>query len=218
MKNITIVCILTFISCYILMLISDGITIEEKNTSTDIQNSEKVFWQEFNNYHAQKYIKSDEKMKEDQEKLNDFNLGKMIDKLLPYIAMIESSNNVNAIGDFNNKKHTKEYILSLINNKDIEKLKKIDPALGIHQIHWRYWQDGIEYLKLNWSYLDVINIYNSEKVVYGYLMRYGKRCRNKKGDITYKDLALIHNGGPNGYKYEKNPYWNKIEAAMGFTR
>lgn len=97
----------------------------------------------------------------------------------------ESSNNAKAIGD--NKK-----------------------AIGIYQIHLKYWQDATDFDKtINGSYSDCFNPDYAKRIVTSYLNKYAKSAIQKN---DFEKLARIHNGGPLGYK---NPntikYWKRFK-------
>ena len=83
-------------------------------------------------------------------------------------------------------------------------------ARGPFQIHFKYWQDAIQYDKtIGGTYADCDNYDYSVKVVTAYLNRYGKAYLLSN---NYEALARIHNGGPNGYKDTKTiHYWNKYK-------
>ena len=78
-------------------------------------------------------------------------------------------------------------------------------AKGRYQIHKAYWQDGTEYLKVNWPYEDAHKPDKARKVVRAYFARYGK-------DLTIKELAYLHNAGPNWRNIKTTEkYWKKVE-------
>lgn len=129
-------------------------------------------------------------------RLTNADLTSNIDRLLPALALVESCNNPNAIGDRGN-------------------------AIGIYQIHRAYWQDAVEFDKtLGGSYNDCFNPEYARRVVCAYLKRYAP------ANATVEQLARIHNGGCNILKKQhskkakdKNAwdnttkYWNKIKSA-----
>lgn len=79
-------------------------------------------------------------------------------------------------------------------------------AIGPYQIWKSYWQDAVEYdSSIGGCYEDCMKKEYSEKVIRAYWARYAPK------DVTVKQLAQIHNGGPKGYKNSKTlKYWNKI--------
>lgn len=72
-----------------------------------------------------------------------------INQLLNAIAIVESNNNDQAIGDGGK-------------------------ALGRYQIHKSYWIDGTTYLKVSWPYSDATDAKKARQVVRAYWKRYGK--------------------------------------------
>lgn len=129
-------------------------------------------------------------------RLTNADLTSNIDRLLPALALVESCNNPNAIGDRGN-------------------------AIGIYQIHRAYWQDAVEFDKtLGGSYNDCFNPEYARRVVCAYLKRYAP------ANATVEQLARIHNGGCNILKKQHSKkakdksawdnttkYWNKIKSA-----
>jgi hypothetical protein len=106
-----------------------------------------------------------------------------IDRLLDAIAKVESRNDSAAIGDGGD-------------------------ALGVYQIHRRYWADGTKFLGVNWSYAEARNSAKARAVVRAYLLHYGRGC-------SLLDMARIHNGGPGGNrKPETLIYARKIARIM----
>ena len=91
-------------------------------------------------------------------------------------------------------------------------------ARGPMQIHFKYWQDAIQYDKtIGGTYADCDGYAYSVKVVTAYLNRYGK-AHITSGN--YEALARIHNGGPSGYKNQSTvAYWRKYKfASVSGTR
>ncbi len=106
-----------------------------------------------------------------------------IEQLLDAIAQVESRSDRNAVGDSGR-------------------------AIGVYQIHQRYWQDGTRILGIDWPYKDATNPAKARQVVRAYLRHYGK-------DRSLLDMARIHNGGPNGHKKQSTQdYARKIEAIL----
>ena len=93
-----------------------------------------------------------------------------IERLLDAIARIESHCDPNAVGDGGR-------------------------ALGAYQIHRVYWEDGTEFLGVDWPHRDAIDPKKARRVVKAYLLHYGK-------GKSLLDMARIHNGGPHGHKKE----------------
>lgn len=91
-----------------------------------------------------------------------------IERLLDAIARLESESNPDAVGDSGR-------------------------AIGMYQIHRRYWRDGMRILNVKWDYNLAFDAQKSRQVVKAYLLYYG---RGK----SLLDMARIHNGGPKGYK------------------
>jgi soluble lytic murein transglycosylase-like protein len=91
-----------------------------------------------------------------------------MDRLLDAIAKVESRSDPNAVGDGGR-------------------------ALGVYQIHRRYWQDGTRVLGVDWEYRDAQDPEKARQVVRAYLGYYG---RGK----SLLDMARIHNGGPQGHR------------------
>jgi hypothetical protein len=106
-----------------------------------------------------------------------------IERLLDAIAQVESRSDHTAVGDGGR-------------------------AIGIYQIHRRYWQDGTRILGTNWPYADAADPAKAKQVVRAYLRHYGK-------DRSLLEMARIHNGGPNGHKKESTrDYARKIETIL----
>jgi hypothetical protein len=107
-----------------------------------------------------------------------------IERLLDAIAQVESRGEHNAVGDGGR-------------------------AVGMYQIHRKYWQDGTRILGVDWQYRDASDPVKARRVVRAYLCHYG---RNR----TLLEMARIHNGGPKGYcKPATREYAKKIEAVLG---
>lgn len=106
-----------------------------------------------------------------------------MERLLDAIARIESRSDPNAVGDSGR-------------------------AIGVYQIHRRYWQDGTRILGVDWSYEHAADTAKARQVVRAYLRHYGRGR-----DIL--DMARIHNGGPQGYRKQSTlDYARKIEAIL----
>jgi hypothetical protein len=106
-----------------------------------------------------------------------------IDRLLDAIAKVESRSDPNAVGDHGR-------------------------AIGVYQIHRRYWQDGTRILGKDWPYEDAADPVKARQVVRAYLCHYGR-------DMNLIDMARIHNGGPSGHKKQSTQdYARKIEAIL----
>jgi len=115
----------------------------------------------------------------------------LILSLLPILAQVESNNNPNAVGD---------------NGK----------ALGLYQIHAGYWEDGCNFLEVDWPYGWAKKPKYASQIVTAYLMYYGDLYEKKTGKkATAEVLCRIHNSGPLGYKKKCSiPYWKKCKKAM----
>ena len=108
---------------------------------------------------------------------------KQVELLLDAIAEIESNNDPNAIGDGGR-------------------------AVGMYQIHRRYWQDGTKILGVDWQHSEARDPEKARQVVRAYLRHYG---RGK--DLL--DMARIHNGGPRGHRKKATlRYARRIEAIL----
>ena len=106
-----------------------------------------------------------------------------IERLLDAIAQVESRGKQNAVGDGGR-------------------------AIGVYQIHRRYWQDGTRILGVDWKYRDASDPVKARQVVRAYLQHYG---RNR----SLLEMARIHNGGPKGHcKSSTQEYARKIEAIL----
>jgi len=106
-----------------------------------------------------------------------------IERLLDAIAQVESRSERDAVGDGGR-------------------------AIGVYQIHRRYWQDGTRILGVNWSYRDAKDPAKARQVVRAYLRHYGR-------DRSLIDMARIHNGGPRGHtRQATRDYARKIEAIL----
>jgi len=107
-----------------------------------------------------------------------------IERLLDAIAQVESRRDPNAVGDHGR-------------------------AVGVYQIHRRYWQDGTRILGRDWPYADAADPAKARQVVRAYLRHYGK-------DRSLIEMARIHNGGPRGdRKSSTEDYARKIAAILG---
>ena len=103
--------------------------------------------------------------------------------LLDAIAKLESNGDPNAVGDKGR-------------------------AIGMYQIHRRYWQDGTKILGVDWPYSEARDPEKARQVVRAYLRHYGKG-RN------LIDMARIHNGGPRGHRKKATlKYARRIEAIL----
>lgn len=106
-----------------------------------------------------------------------------MDRLLDAIARVESRSDANAVGDHGR-------------------------ALGVYQIHRRYWQDGTRILGVDWTYRDACDPAKARRVVRAYLSHYGR-------GRSLLDMARIHNGGPQGYRLKATQeYARKIGAIL----
>jgi len=104
-----------------------------------------------------------------------------IERLLDTIARIESHGDPKAVGDAGR-------------------------ALGVYQIHRRYWEDATGLLGVNWPHQDAADPKRARRVVKAYLLHYG---RGK----SLLEMARIHNGGPRGDKKKATlAYARKILA------
>ena len=108
--------------------------------------------------------------------------------LLNALAVVESNNNDDAIGD-------------------------AGKAIGRYQIWEIYWHDALEFCpSLKGEYQDVKSQEYAERVITAYLMRYAKGAVESK---DFERLARIHNGGPKGYKKKATlKYWNRVRKNL----
>lgn len=103
--------------------------------------------------------------------------------LLDAIATVESNSDPNAVGDKGR-------------------------AIGMYQIHPRYWQDGTRILGVDWQHSEARDPEKARQVVRAYLHHYGR------GKDVF-DMARIHNGGPRGHKKKATlTYARRIEAIL----
>jgi soluble lytic murein transglycosylase-like protein len=106
-----------------------------------------------------------------------------LDQLLDAIALVESRSNPKAVGDSGR-------------------------ALGLYQIHRRYWIDGTRILGVGWSYDEAGDPAKAREVVRAYLMHYGQ-------GRSLLEKARIHNGGPRGYRKKATlAYARKIARVL----
>jgi len=108
------------------------------------------------------------------------------ENLLRAIAIVESNDNPNAVGDGGK-------------------------ALGAYQIWYVYWQDAIRHIpSIGGEYVDVIDTNYARQVVIAYWDRYGHRV-----NYSLEGLARIHNGGPTGYRKNATvSYWNSVRENL----
>jgi len=116
----------------------------------------------------------------------------LISALLPFLVLVESGGDPNAIGDNG-------------------------LAVGILQIHPVYLRDVNRILdRGEFELEDRLNPERSMVMATIYLRHYGTRYRRLTGkEPTFEVLARIHNGGPDGWK---NPatvrYWKKVRDVL----
>lgn len=110
--------------------------------------------------------------------------------LINIIAIIESNNNSQAIGDSGK-------------------------AVGTYQLHKIFVDDVNRIIgSKKYSYADRLNPTKSREMVKIYLQHYAtqKRLCHKP---TCEDMARIINGGPNGYKKKSTvKYWSKVKKIL----
>ena len=84
---------------------------------------------------------------------------------------------------------------------------------GPYQISKAYLDDANDYAGTSYTLKDVID---SEEIAVEVMCAYWNRWIAKKGyEITYENLARLHNGGPNGPKNGSTlEYWEKVKAKM----
>ena len=112
------------------------------------------------------------------------------DNLLAAIALVESGNDANSVGD-------------------------CGAAVGMYQIHKIFVDDTNRILRRKeFSYNDRYSPVRSRQMIKIYWNHYAtvKRLGRKP---TRQDKARIHNGGPNGYKKQSTlKYWRKVKGAL----
>jgi soluble lytic murein transglycosylase-like protein len=118
-------------------------------------------------------------------------MNKLIIFIIPFLIMVESSGNPNPPdGDDG-------------------------AAVGILQIHRKYWIDGTEYGKVDWPYSDARNPDKSIQVATWYLERWGKHWEKEHGKpVTIETLARMHNGGPHFGKRSTQNYWKRVKEVI----
>lgn len=106
---------------------------------------------------------------------------------LDALSYVESNHNDKAVGDNGN-------------------------ALGRYQIWKTYWKDAIEFAPvIGGTYKDVHCKVYAERIVIAYLIRY-----KAKHNWELKNMARIHNGGPNGNNIKATEkYWDKVRKVLG---
>jgi hypothetical protein len=110
-------------------------------------------------------------------------------KFIMLLAMIESGQNPNAVGD------------------DLQ-------SIGILQMQEAYVQDAAEFANQDWVHMDALNELTAIRIFRAYMERYATEERLGR-PVTLEDVARIHNGGPNGYKKQSTiPYWNKVKCLL----
>jgi len=110
-----------------------------------------------------------------------------MERLLDAISRVESRRDPNAVGDHGR-------------------------AIGVYQIHRRYWEDGTRILGVDWKYSEASDPQKARQVVRAYLSYYG---RGK----SLLDKARIHNGGPRGHRLKATQkYALKIAAIMAASQ
>jgi hypothetical protein len=113
--------------------------------------------------------------------------------LILAIALVESGNNPEAIGDY-------EIGVPL--------------AYGVLQIHECVVQDVNEYAGTSYTHSDAFDPEKSEEMFVIYMERYANEKRLER-EPTYEDKARIWNGGPYGYKKPSTEiYWSKVKKQL----
>ena len=132
--------------------------------------------------------------------------------LILAIMLVESGGDPNEVGDFDREIYTKQEIRNMVFNEEWPRIKECNPAIGPYQIHWRYWKDGCETLKVDWPYSYAFRFAESREVVEAYFDRYGKSYTKRTGiRPSFETLARIHNGGPTGgLKPSTSAYWVRV--------
>ena len=116
----------------------------------------------------------------------------MLREWLDAIAIVESNNNDEAVGDDG-------------------------MALGAYQIHEAYWEDASDVCsQLGGEYKDVVNREYAERIVVCYMLRY---CRNHVELKDYRRMSRVHNGGPRGHNKQSTvAYWAKVRLEIVIRR
>lgn len=87
-------------------------------------------------------------------------------------------------------------------------------AYGCLQMHESYVQDASEYAGQEWRHKDAFDSEKSVDIFLAYMARYANEKRLGHAP-TARDIARIHNGGPNGYKKDSTlKYWSKVKAEL----
>lgn len=117
-------------------------------------------------------------------------------RLIPALEMVESKGKSHPIGSNDNGN-----------------------AKGILQIWDVVIQDVNRVYKTNYVHDDAFDPVKARDICQKYLTHYGKVYTRKTGSPpTYKALARIWNGGPNGYtKPSTQKYWNKVQKVLKIT-
>ncbi len=113
----------------------------------------------------------------------------MFEQLLDAIEQVESGGDSSAVGD---------------NGK----------AVGAYQIHKIYVDDVNRIYGTRFTYEDRWDKFESRELVRMYVNWYIMESNGGSGNY-FRDIARIHNGGPNGYKKEcTKAYWEKVKAEL----
>lgn len=112
-----------------------------------------------------------------------------VDRLLPALEFVESTNNPDAIGDKG-------------------------ASLGILQIQQAVITDVNRAFKTNYTHADAFDPVKARDICRKYLAIYATEKRLGRAP-TMEDAARIWNGGPNGHKKDAtNKYWHKVAKAL----
>jgi len=115
--------------------------------------------------------------------------GSELTNLLAAIAIVESNDNPQAVGD---------------NGR----------AYGLYQLWNIYVQDVNRIYDTTYTHKDAFNPDMAERMVRLYWQHYATNKRLGHNP-TFEDMARIHNGGPNGWKKElTKSYWEKIKEHL----
>ena len=85
-------------------------------------------------------------------------------------------------------------------------------AIGVLQIHKAYWEDVCRILGVDWPYERAKDPVYAITALWAYTRHYTEAAGI---DWVPRNIARIHNGGPDGWKQACTlEYWEKIRAEM----
>jgi hypothetical protein len=87
-------------------------------------------------------------------------------------------------------------------------------SYGCLQLQADYVYDAAAFANQDWKHDDAYDRRKSLKIMSAYMARYATEKRLGR-PVTAEDIARIHNGGPNGYRWESTKkYWVKVKAEL----